>query len=212
MATTTNYSWTTPDDSSLVKDGASAIRALGTAIDTSMNTALGTKKAGMVLLNTTSFSAVASVSLAASTFSATYDNYRIIINHDSSTAAIGADMRLRAAGTDNTSANYTYANLLGSQAAAFVGGSNGTGALATSWGLVPISGTYSSTTIMDIFLPFSSSFQTNYVATTFYFDSLANYRTGLSAGASSVTTSYDSLTFYVGGTMSGSYSVYGYNK
>jgi len=34
MATTTNYGWTTPDDTSLVKDGASAIRTLGTAIDT----------------------------------------------------------------------------------------------------------------------------------------------------------------------------------
>jgi hypothetical protein len=34
MATTTNYSWTTPDDSALVKDGASAIRSLGTSIDT----------------------------------------------------------------------------------------------------------------------------------------------------------------------------------
>ena len=34
MATTTNYSWSTPDDTDLVKNGASAIRALGTAIDT----------------------------------------------------------------------------------------------------------------------------------------------------------------------------------
>ena len=34
MATTTNYGWTTPDDTALVKDGASAIRTLGTAIDT----------------------------------------------------------------------------------------------------------------------------------------------------------------------------------
>lgn len=34
MATTTNYGWTTPDDTALVKDGASAIRSLGTAIDT----------------------------------------------------------------------------------------------------------------------------------------------------------------------------------
>jgi hypothetical protein len=34
MATTTNYSWNTPDDTALVKDGASAIRSLGTAIDT----------------------------------------------------------------------------------------------------------------------------------------------------------------------------------
>ena len=36
MATTTNYSWTTPDDTDLVKDGAAAIRTLGTAIDTTV--------------------------------------------------------------------------------------------------------------------------------------------------------------------------------
>lgn len=35
MATTTNYSWTTPDDTDLVKDGAAAIRTLGSSIDTS---------------------------------------------------------------------------------------------------------------------------------------------------------------------------------
>jgi hypothetical protein len=34
MATTTNYGWTTPDDTALVKDGAAAIRTLGTSIDT----------------------------------------------------------------------------------------------------------------------------------------------------------------------------------
>lgn len=36
MATTTNYGWTTPDDTALVKDGAAAIRSLGTAIDTTV--------------------------------------------------------------------------------------------------------------------------------------------------------------------------------
>jgi len=36
MATTTNYNWTTPDDTALVKDGAAAIRSLGTAIDTTV--------------------------------------------------------------------------------------------------------------------------------------------------------------------------------
>jgi hypothetical protein len=35
MATTTNYGWDTPDDTDLVKDGAAAIRTLGTSIDTS---------------------------------------------------------------------------------------------------------------------------------------------------------------------------------
>jgi hypothetical protein len=34
MATTTNYSWTTPDDTDLVKDGAAAIRTLGSSVDT----------------------------------------------------------------------------------------------------------------------------------------------------------------------------------
>ena len=36
MANTTNYNWETPDDTDLVKDGASAIRSLGTAIDTTV--------------------------------------------------------------------------------------------------------------------------------------------------------------------------------
>jgi hypothetical protein len=36
MAITTNYSWVTPDDTSLVKDGAAAIRTLGTSADTTV--------------------------------------------------------------------------------------------------------------------------------------------------------------------------------
>lgn len=36
MATTTNYGWTTPDDTALVKDGASAIRSLGSSVDTTV--------------------------------------------------------------------------------------------------------------------------------------------------------------------------------
>lgn len=40
MATTTNNGWTTPDDTAYVKDGASAIRTLGSAIDTSVGTGL----------------------------------------------------------------------------------------------------------------------------------------------------------------------------
>ncbi len=36
MATTTNFGWTTPDNTGYVKDGALAIRTLGSAIDTSL--------------------------------------------------------------------------------------------------------------------------------------------------------------------------------
>jgi hypothetical protein len=36
MATTTNYSWSTPDDTALVKDGAAANRTLGSSADTTV--------------------------------------------------------------------------------------------------------------------------------------------------------------------------------
>jgi hypothetical protein len=36
MATTTNFGWSTPDDTGLVKDGALNIRTLGSAIDTTL--------------------------------------------------------------------------------------------------------------------------------------------------------------------------------
>lgn len=38
MANTSNFGWTTPDDTALVKDGASSIRSLGTAVDATMQT------------------------------------------------------------------------------------------------------------------------------------------------------------------------------
>lgn len=41
MATTTNFGWSTPDDTAYVKDGASAMRTLGSNIDTSMADLLG---------------------------------------------------------------------------------------------------------------------------------------------------------------------------
>jgi hypothetical protein len=111
MATTTpNYGWAVPTSTDLVKDGATAIETLGDAIDASMNTALGTKKAGMVLLNTTSFSGVASVSLPASTFTTAYTNYRLLVDLTSATADNTINLRLRSAGSDiATGTIYSYA-------------------------------------------------------------------------------------------------------
>mgnify|MGYP007073097109 CR=1 FL=1 len=36
MATTTNYGWSTPDDTALVSQGAAAIRTLGSSVDTTV--------------------------------------------------------------------------------------------------------------------------------------------------------------------------------
>lgn len=52
MANTTNFGWETPDDTDLVKDGAAAMRTLGSAIDTSLVDLKG-GTTGQVLSKTT---------------------------------------------------------------------------------------------------------------------------------------------------------------
>lgn len=52
MATTTNFGWTTPNDTDLVKDGAAAIRTLGNSIDASFLDLKG-GTAGQVLAKNT---------------------------------------------------------------------------------------------------------------------------------------------------------------
>ena len=80
MATTTNYSWTTPDNTAYVKDGASAIRSLGSSVDSTLFTALGGAYPGMRLVKKQTIgSGVASVNVTGA-FSATYENYKILIS------------------------------------------------------------------------------------------------------------------------------------
>lgn len=108
MATTTpNYGWTVPTSTDLVKDGATAIETLGDSIDASMFTALGTKKAGLVLLNTTSFSGVTSQAVTP-VFSATYQNYLITLTLSGCSADGVVYMKLRSGATDN-STGYSWA-------------------------------------------------------------------------------------------------------
>ena len=79
MATTTNYGWTTPDNTAYVKDGASAIRTLGSSVDTSLFSITGGKGVGLQLLNATDFSASAGINVS-NIFSSTYSRYRILIS------------------------------------------------------------------------------------------------------------------------------------
>jgi hypothetical protein len=217
MATTTpNYGWTVPTSGDLVKDGATAIETLGDAIDASMNTALGTKKAGMVLLNTTSFSAVASQSIN-DVFSTTYDNYRIIVNaNSSSTSSPGQLIRLRASGADNSSSNYRWSNLyiFDSSATPTVtgGGSNG---LTTSFYCGSNSSTagYTGEIVIDISNPFATK-NTGILFQSISYDqsgTRGTFETG--GGTMSVTTSYTGFTLVPSSVnITGTVSVYGYNK
>ena len=78
--TTTNYAWTYPTSTDLVKDGATAIQTAIQGADTTLFTALGGAYPGMRLIKSVTVgSAVSSVSVTGA-FSSTYENYFITIS------------------------------------------------------------------------------------------------------------------------------------
>ena len=203
--TTTNYGFDIPQSTDLVKDGATAIATLGQDIDTAMNTALGTKKAGMVLLNTTSFSAVASQSVN-DVFSSTYENYLILGNNIQSTSGGNITMRLRVGGADNSSANYNRGYVIWT-------GSSLSGAdenAATSWTIGRGDVSLSSAFNIQLNSPFTATY-TSGIGHWSLLNSTDPYYVGQSLGTT-VTTSYTGFTLFPSGNMTGSVSVYGYNK
>jgi hypothetical protein len=205
MATTTpNYGWTVPTSTDLVKDGATAIETLGDAIDASMNTALGTKKAGMVLLNTTSFSAVASQSFN-NVFSATYDTYLINGIFDTSTST-DIRYRYRVSGADNSTAN-SYIS------ARFINYDPSTSASqVTTDSFAEVVGGVNTQVLnftMTIYNPFAT--RPTYADVSGVRES--NTLMARSGIRHNQSTSYDGITFIPSaGTITGSIKVYGYNK
>jgi hypothetical protein len=119
MATTTNYSWTTPDNTAYVKDGASAIRTLGSSVDTTLFTALGGAYPGLRLIKKQTIgSGVSSVNVT-SAFSATYENYKIVISGGACSSDCYLGIKLGA----STTAYYEFM-IYGSFAGSTVSGAN----------------------------------------------------------------------------------------
>ena len=125
MATTTNYSWSTPDNTAYVKDGASSIRTLGSSVDTTLFTALGGAYPGLRLVKKQAIgSGVSSVSVT-NAFSATYDNYKIMLG-----GTVGSTNLFLAMTLTGSSANYQNSVLY----ASYAGGAAATASLGTtSW-------------------------------------------------------------------------------
>ena len=120
-------------------------------------------------------------------------------------------MRMRVSGTDNTSANYKSQKMTAVNTGAYNGSGSGGGALATSFNIGSISGTYTSFLSLEIFNPFATD-NTGFIGQASYFDALANHGTTYAGGLTSVTTSYTGFTFFSGSNMNGNVSVYGYNN
>ena len=205
MGVTSNYSFPVPVATDLVKDGWDAINDLGVAVDTAMNTALGTKKAGMVLLNTTSFSGVASQSIN-DVFSATYTNYKIIFSDlIVSTSNQNLLLRMRVGGSDLSSAIYTNQQSLQS------------GTTDTTQRQVSQTSAYcgdiatadKNIIVVDIFNPFATKTTLMIAQGICTIDTV---RQSLISNVVGNTISYTGFTFFpVAQNITGSVSTYGYN-
>jgi hypothetical protein len=288
MATTPNFSWPTPDNTDLVKNGALAIRTLGDAIDASLvdleggttgqvlsktsNTdmdftwvdtddanaiqnaivdakgdliaatandtparlAVGTNgqtlvadstastglkwatpdAGGLVLINTTTFTTVASQSLN-SVFSSTYDNYKIILTTTALSTDLGLRLRFRAAGSDDTTANYyDIANSFGGSVIAPTGyqATAATSSLVNATGLLLSATPERNSFSIEIKDPFKTVTTKSVGLNVEQTDTV-----GLGINAKSYLlltgTSYDGFTLFTStGTVSGTVSVYGYKK
>ena len=208
MGTTTNNGWPTPVATDLVKDGWEAIKDLGDAIDTTLGV-YAPSTPGLTLINTTSFSGVASQSIT-SVFSSTYDNYAIKLNFDPlTTTAQNVLLRLRTA-SDDSGANYYQSGFFNSSSSSsFVGEANsGQTSFATTY-VTTTAGNYATSNI-ELFAP--------NLARPTMFQSFNLRQEGANSvqlyrvGGLNTTTQYTGFTFFVTTTMTGTVSVYGFNK
>ena len=198
MATTTpNYGWPVPTSTDLVKDGATAIEALGDAIDA---TVFGLPASGFALINATTFTAQASVSLN-NVFSATYSNYFVSFNVTASSATV-LRSRLRVSAADNTASSYVngsiYVGVYNSQALASV--NNVTATYLTL-------GSTSSTVGIGGTITYIAPFATQYTKATA--QNVGQFLENVGC-VFNATTSFDGFSIFPdSGTITGTIRVYG---
>lgn len=232
MPNTTNFNWATPADTDLVKDGAAAIRTLGSSIDTSFVDLKGgttgqvlTKASNtdldfsfttptaqaLNLISTTSLSAVSSQSVN-NVFTSTYTNYVVILS-TTATSAAGASftMKLRVGGADSS---VTYG--------AFIMGLNSAGTTinntssSTSWYLTE---SHSSTTagynyaVVTLINPALANATLVNIQSLGLTTAAGQYLASTGSGIHDTATAYDGFTIIrSSGTFTGAISVYGYSK
>ena len=165
---------------------------------------------GLVLLNTTSFSGVASQSIN-DVFSTTYTNYRIVLDISDLTSDTSVFLKLRVSGTDNSLSYYNaYMGITSLEGGFNFCQNNVTNGIYLTTGDSGTDNIYSYTG--DILNPF--------LAKNTLMDgvSSASTSTGVPASVSGsgvhfVATSYTGFTIVAAsGNITGTLSLYGYNK
>jgi hypothetical protein len=163
---------------------------------------------GFVFISGTTFSAASTVSLPASTFSATYTNYKIIYSVTAaSTDSTPINVRLRASGTDSSAASYSNAGVTYQIGATTIGAANILG--GTAWQFTQFNTNDRNKVVLDVFSPQVAA-DTHFIWDT-YGRVGGSQGGGHGNGEFRAATQFDSLTLFpTAGTITGSYQVYGY--
>jgi hypothetical protein len=186
---------------------------LGDAM-TAVQTELVNNPYGLVHLNTTTMTAVASQSFN-NVFTNTYDIYRILVRLDNlSGSQADISLRMRNAGTDETSSNYHQCGFFMVSSGTSLTGQNVSA--ATTWTPTFSAGATDGQTFLEITIASPKlTKRTNYIAQTSRWDSDAVPGTaGLlhRIGALNNATSYDGFTMFTTSNMTGLVTVYGQRK
>jgi len=164
---------------------------------------------GLAYVTGASFTAAATVSLPAATFSATYENYLMFFDITNSSTDIAITMRFRIGGTDNSTSNYNNG---------FTGIDN-TGATqtktangATAFALTDIStGVDRQIMNLNIANPFDTSKTEINGSVGRQATSTGGFAVMSGGGIFNATTSFDSLSIICStGNIDGNYRIYGY--
>jgi hypothetical protein len=199
MATTTNYGFEIPDDTDLVKDGALAMRDLGQDVDTQLFTALGGDYPGLRLVKKQTIGTAVSSVTVTGAFSATYDNYKIIVSGGAGSAQAYSQLTL-----GSTATGY-FAGYLGNT---YIGSSSNAGINnGTNWSFsVFTDGSNGMNGSIELLSPFASkpTFMNSQAAT--------NTQSLVGQGILTGSTSYTAFTLTpaTGTLTGGTIYVYGY--
>ena len=202
MATTTpNYGWNVPTSADYVAQGAVAIQTLGDEIDA---TVFGLPSGALALISATTIGTAVSSVTVSGAFSATYDNYKIIVSGGASSVSTVVQLLL-----GSTVTGYQWSRLevnTATSATTFQGVAN-----TSSFAVVGLLDSSSIMVDVDIKTPF---LEEPTMISARYASTAANGNTGVSGGTLVNTTSYTAFIVRPEtGTMTGgTIRVYGYQN
>ena len=161
---------------------------------------------GLVHIETQTVSAASAFNFSNDVFSATYDNYKIVLNMVSSTGNFLA-IRGRTSGSSNSNANYTFQFLdIGGTGVSAARTTNQTSGRVASVSSTTIANGY----VIDIFSPFTNT-ATTYSSRGYNSSSNASFNDYV--GAFYNAAIFDSIEFLAStGTVTGKAILYGYKQ